>query len=154
SGAEAAAAVATARHRAAAGTGAVLIGLAARAIEVSVEYTSARRQFGAPVGSFQAVKHHLANAQIAVETARPVVEASAWALAAGDPEAPRLASMAKATANQAARITAKAALQVHGAIGYTMEADLHLYLMRIWSLLNAWGTTEAHLDLVAATLVR
>jgi alkylation response protein AidB-like acyl-CoA dehydrogenase len=151
-GPEAGRQVALARDRAAAATASVLLGLSARAVEMTVEYTSARHQFGVPVGSFQAVKHHVASAHVAIEMARPLTEAASWALSAGAAEASRLCSMAKVTANQAARRTAKAALQCHGAIGYTMEADLHLYLMRIWSLLNAWGTTEDHLSRVSASL--
>ncbi|MFC9551363.1 acyl-CoA dehydrogenase family protein [Rhodococcus sp. NPDC056960] len=140
--------IARAEDRAALMTASFLLGLSARAIEITVEYTSSRRQFGAPVGTFQAVKHHMANAHIAVEMARPVAEAAAWSMATDADDSRRVCSMAKVMANKAARRTAKAALQCHGAIGYTMEADLHLYLMRIWSLLNAWGTTEFHSDRV------
>lgn len=140
--------IARAEDRAALTTASFLLGLSAKAIEITVEYTSSRSQFGAPVGAFQAVKHHLANAHVAVEMARPVAEAAAWSMATGADDSRRVCSMAKVLANKAARRTAKAALQCHGAIGYTMEADLHLYLMRIWSLLNAWGTTEFHSDRV------
>ncbi|WP_216893164.1 acyl-CoA dehydrogenase family protein [Nocardia alni] len=150
-GHDVAAAIRLAADRAALGTAAVLLGLSARATEMTVEYTGNRTQFGAPIGSFQAVKHHLANAHVAVEMARPLTEAAAWALSADDAGASTLCSMAKVTANKAARTAAKAALQCHGAIGYTMEADLHLYLMRIWSLLNAWGTTDEHRERVYAS---
>jgi alkylation response protein AidB-like acyl-CoA dehydrogenase len=135
--------------RAAAATAAVLVGLSRRALQMTVEYVGVRRQFGVPIGSFQAVKHHLANAHTAVEMAVPLVHAAAWAHAEDPSQARQLSSMAKVMANKAGRVTAKAALQCHGAIGYTTESDLHLYLMRIWSLLNAWGGTGDHVDRVA-----
>ncbi|UIX31960.1 acyl-CoA dehydrogenase family protein [Streptomyces sp. GQFP] len=153
SGAEVAAQLARARDRAALCTAALLVGLSARAIEMTVDYDKVRLQFGVPVGSFQAVKHQLANAHVAVEFARPLVEAAAWAMSTDAPDASRLCSMAKVSANKAGRLAAKTSLQCHGAIGYTMEADLHLYLMRIWSLLNAWGGTDEHRERVARDLL-
>ncbi|MDI9953299.1 acyl-CoA dehydrogenase family protein [Rhodococcus sp. IEGM 1305] len=149
SGPQVAAAVARAEDRAALGTASFLLGLASSMIDATVTYDTMRTQFGVSIGSFQAVKHQLANAYIAVEFARPVVDAAAMAMSASSPDAPRLCSMAKALAGDAGRITAKAALQCHGAIGYTMEADLHLHLMRTWSLLNAWGSVDHHRDRVA-----
>ena len=93
-----------------------------------------RRQFGVPIGSFQAVKHHLADALLHLEFARPVVYAAAWSLANGSPEASRAVSHAKAAAGDAANVVGRQALQCHGAIGYTVEYDLHLYLKRVWAL--------------------
>lgn len=142
-GPEVARAVCSARDRGAVATAAMLVGLATRAVTMTVEHAKVRTQFGKPIGSFQAVKHHLANAHVAIEYARPLVDAAAWALATGDESLP-LAAMAKVMANKAGRKAAKASLQCHGAIGYTTEADLHLYLMRIWSLLNSWGGTDGH----------
>ncbi|WP_345415483.1 acyl-CoA dehydrogenase family protein, partial [Pseudonocardia xishanensis] len=142
-----------ARDRGALGVAASLVGLSARAIEMTVEYTSVRKQFGVPVGSFQAVKHQLANAHVAVEYAGPVVEAAAWAVSEDDGSASRLCSMAKVMAAKAARVSAKSALQCHGAIGYSMEADLHLYLTRIWSLLNAWGSVDHHRERIATMVL-
>jgi alkylation response protein AidB-like acyl-CoA dehydrogenase len=148
--------LATARDRGALATAAVLLGLSRHALELTVEYTKTRRQFGVPIGSFQAVKHHLANAHVAIDMATPLLEAAAWALseaAGGDSgKSGQLCAMAKVAANRAGRLTARNALQCHGAIGYTVEADLHLYLMRIWSLLNAWGGTGEHVDRVGASL--
>ncbi len=112
-----------------------------------------RRQFGVPVGSFQAVKHHLADALIALEHARPAVYCAAWSIATAQPTLVRDASFAKAYANEAAGIAARVALQCHGAIGYTFEHDLHLWLKRVWSLQRAWGDTAHHRDRVAAALL-
>ncbi|MGO4385515.1 acyl-CoA dehydrogenase family protein [Specibacter sp. RAF43] len=139
--------------RATLGTAAVLVGLSTKLLGITVDYASMRTQFGVPIGSFQAVKHHLANAYIEIEFARPLVEAAAWALSEGAEDQSRLCSMAKVKANAGARRSAKAALQCHGAIGYTMEADLHLYMARVWSLLNAWGGTDHHRERVALSIL-
>ena len=108
-------------------------------LEMTADYVRERRQFGVPVGSFQAVKHHLANARIALEFARPLVYRAAASIAAGDPDASVHVSMAKAKADAAALRPARAALQCHGAIGYTTEYDLHLYMKRAWALARSWG---------------
>jgi hypothetical protein len=93
---------------------------------------------------FQAVKHHLAGAQVALEFARPVVYAAAWSIDNHEPTASRAASTAKALASEAATEAARVALQVHGAIGYTWECDLHLFLKRTWALAQAWGSAADH----------
>jgi alkylation response protein AidB-like acyl-CoA dehydrogenase len=128
-------------------------GLADRMLELTAEYVKERRQFGAPVGSFQAVKHHLANARIALEFARPLVYRAAASIAVGDPAAGVHASMAKLKADAAAQLTARAALQCHGAIGYTTEYDLHLYLKRSWALARSWGDARAHHAAVAHAIL-
>jgi alkylation response protein AidB-like acyl-CoA dehydrogenase len=132
------------RHRAAMGTGAVLLGVADRLITMTAAYALDRVQFGVPIGSFQAVKHHLANALIRLEFARPAVYRAAWSLDAGDRHAGAHASMAKALAADAATGAARVALQVHGAIGYTWEHDIHLWMKRAWSLAAAWGDAGFH----------
>lgn len=126
------------------GTAAQQCGLAQRMLDMSADYAKERRQFGVPIGSFQAVKHHLANARIALEFARPLVYRAAASIATGDPGTSVHVSMAKAKADAAARQTAKAALQCHGAIGYTTEYDLHLYLKRSWALARSWGDSAFH----------
>jgi alkylation response protein AidB-like acyl-CoA dehydrogenase len=141
------------RARAAAATAAVLCGLAAHLIETTAGYVKERRQFGVPIGSFQAVKHHLADALIALEHARPAVYYAAWSIATGQPTLSRDASFAKAYANEAAGLAARVALQCHGAIGYTYEHDLHLWLKRVWSLRLAWGDTPHHRRQVAAAVL-
>jgi len=141
------------RARGAAATAAVLCGLAGRLIEMTADYVKERRQFGVPVGSFQAVKHHLADALIALEHARPAVYCAAWSIATAQPTLTRDVSFAKAYANDAAGVAARVALQCHGAIGYTFEHDLHLWLKRVWSLQRAWGDTAHHRRVVAAVLL-
>ena len=130
--------------RAALGTAAQLVGLADRMIEMTVAYASERRQFGVPIGSFQAVKHHLANARLALEFARPLVYRAAWCVAARDPERGVAVSLAKASASDAALLAARVALQCHGAIGYTTEYDLHLFMKRAWALAATWGDAAWH----------
>ena len=131
-------------RRGALGTAAQLIGLADRMIAMTVEYTCEREQFGAKIGTFQAVKHHLANARTSLEFARPLVYRAAATLSTDDPEAGTHVSMAKTRAGEAASVAARVALQCHGAIGYTTEYDLHLFMKRAWALERAWGDTTWH----------
>ncbi len=135
------------------GTAAQLIGLARRMIEMTVEYTRERRQFGVPIGSFQAVKHHLADARLALEFARPLVYRAAWSIDEGDPDAPTHVSMAKAMASDAATLAGRHALQCHGAMGYSFEYDLHLFLKRAWVLAAAWGDADWHRDRVGRAIL-
>ncbi|MDT3440115.1 MULTISPECIES: acyl-CoA dehydrogenase [unclassified Pseudofrankia] len=145
--------------RAALGTSAVLVGLAARMLSITIAYVKQRQQFGVPVGSFQAIKHALASAHIAVEFARPAVLAAGWeqarfpadGLAAGPPratqdaqEAQDATSVAKVLAADAARLAARASIQCHGAIAYTTEYDLHLFAKRAWALIPAYGDPTWH----------
>ena len=118
-------------------------------LDLTVDYVKERRQFGVPIGSFQAVKHHLADALLQLEFAVPVVYAAAYALANGDPDASRVVSHAKAAAGDATRFVGRQALQCHGAIGYTVEHDLHLYLKRSWALSESFGSSAWHRARVA-----
>jgi alkylation response protein AidB-like acyl-CoA dehydrogenase len=122
-------------------------------LEMTVDYVKDREQFGVPIGSFQAVKHHLTNASLAVEFAQPLVLRAANSLALGDPESAAHVSMAKAKASEAAKGAAAAALQVHGAIGYTVECDLHLYMKRAWALAVRYGDAEFHRRRIRSTLI-
>ena len=128
------------------GTAAYLVGLGRRMLDLTVDYVKEREQFGVPIGSFQAVKHHLADAALQLEFARPAVYRAAWSLATGDEHRSRDVSMAKAMASDAALLTGRKALQCHGAIGYTEEADLHLFLKRSWALARTWGDADWHRD--------
>jgi alkylation response protein AidB-like acyl-CoA dehydrogenase len=139
--------------RGALGTAAQLLGLGERLIEITVEYAKSRHQFGVPIGSYQAVKHHLANALLKVEYARPCVYRAAYAVAHREPEQSRDVSLAKAYANDAASLAARAALQCHGAIGYTFEYDLHLWMKRVWALRVAWGDTAFHRARIATSVL-
>jgi alkylation response protein AidB-like acyl-CoA dehydrogenase len=130
--------------RGALGTAAQLLGLGRHLLDVTVEYARHRQQFGAPIGSFQAVKHKLADVRLALEFARPVVYRAAYSVAGGDEARPTHVSMAKAYASDATLLAARHALQVHGAIGYSYEHDLHLWLKRAWALAAAWGDAAWH----------
>ncbi|MGH9081531.1 MAG: acyl-CoA dehydrogenase family protein [Acidimicrobiales bacterium] len=140
-------------ERAAVAVGSELIGLAEQMISRAAAYAQERHQFGRPIGSFQAVKHLLAGAQVKLEFARPVVYGAAWAVDEGEPHASVAASTAKACAADAADEAARVSLQVHGAIGYTWECDLHLFLKRTWALSEAWGSAAEHRARVLDALV-
>jgi alkylation response protein AidB-like acyl-CoA dehydrogenase len=143
--------------RAAVAIAAELLGLAERMITMAAAYAKERNQFGKPIGSFQAVKHLLAGAQVKLEFARPAVYAAAWSLGdeelAGSPDGSRSASLAKAYASDAATEAARVALQVHGAIGYTWECDLHMFLKRAWALVESWGSAADHRRHILSSLV-
>lgn len=138
--------------RGALGTAAMLVGLGQALLDLTVGYVTERRQFGVAIGSFQAVKHHLADAALALEFARPAVWRAAWSVAHDVPTRGRDVSMAKAMASDAAELVGRKALQCHGAIGYTVAADLHLYLKRTWALARTWGDSAHHTDRVAHAL--
>ncbi len=149
----AAAALRRTADRAAVATAAELLGLTDRMISMAAAYAKERHQFGKPIGGFQAVKHLLAGAQVALEFARPVVYAAAWSIDQGEATSSRAASTAKAHASEAATEAARVSLQVHGAIGYTWECDLHLFLKRAWALSEAWGSAAEHRQRVLALLL-
>jgi alkylation response protein AidB-like acyl-CoA dehydrogenase len=129
-----------------------LVGLSRRMLDMTVEHVRTRTQFGVPVGSFQAVKHHLASALLQLEFAAPVVARAGAALAAGDPQRARDVATAKALASDAALAVARIAIQCHGAIAYTTEYDLHLYAKRAWALAADWGSAAWHRAAVARDL--
>jgi alkylation response protein AidB-like acyl-CoA dehydrogenase len=147
------AAVAAAEDRAALAASAELLGLAARMIEMTVDYVKVRKQFGVAIGSFQAVKHHLATAHMKIELARPAVYRAAYSVSEGDPAAGIHVSMAKACASDAATVAARVSLQCHGAIGYSVEHDLHLWMKRAWALAAAWGDAAWHRARVAGAVI-
>jgi alkylation response protein AidB-like acyl-CoA dehydrogenase len=153
SGAAATRALDAAFDRGALATAAVLCGIADRSIEMAASYARERHQFGKPIGSFQAVKHLLADALLGLEFARPLVYRAAWSIANDVPERSRDVSMAKAATSDAAVGACRSALQVHGAIGYTHEHDLHLWLNKGTALAGAWGTASWHRERVARSLL-
>lgn len=133
-------------------TAAQLIGAGQALLDMAVDYAKQRAQFGRVIGSYQAIKHQLADVHIAIELARPLVFGAALALASGSPETARDVSAAKAAASDAALLAARSALQVHGAIGYTAECDLSLWLLRVQALHPAWGSPAVHRRRVLAAL--
>ena len=125
-------------------TAAQLVGAAQAMLDLSVEYAKQRHQFGRPIGSYQAIKHKLADVHIAIELARPLVYGAALSLADGSPDTARDVSAAKVAAGDAALQAARSSLQTHGAIGFTAEHDLSLWLLRVQALRTAWGDPVTH----------
>ncbi|MET7691507.1 acyl-CoA dehydrogenase family protein [Streptomyces sp. NPDC005483] len=123
-------------------TAAQALGTGLALLDRTVVHVKQRTQFGAPIGSFQAVKHQLADAAIALEFARPLILGAALTMTEEDVAA------AKVTACEAAYRTARTALQLHGAIGYTAEYDLSLWLTRARALRTAWGSPDECRDTV------
>ena len=148
----AAAAVAGAFDLGALACSAQLLGAGRALLEASVRHASVRVQFGQPVGTFQAVKHKLADVAIALEFARPLLDAAAAAIDGDAATAPGAVSAAKVACADAATLAARAALQVHGAIGYTAEHDLSLWLTKVRALAPAWGSQAWHRRRVLAGL--
>ncbi|OKK19147.1 acyl-CoA dehydrogenase [Streptomyces sp. CB00455] len=118
-------------------TAAQCLGLGEALLAGTVEHVRRRTQFGMPIGGFQAVKHRLADTLLGLEFARPLVWAAALTTAAGDVAAAKLA------AGESSYRAARTALQLHGAIGYTDELDLSLWLRKARPLRDAWGTPSA-----------
>ncbi|WP_433830163.1 acyl-CoA dehydrogenase family protein [Actinoplanes sp. CA-015351] len=130
-----------------------LLGLGRALLEASVRYARTRQQFGGPIGRFQAVQHRLADVAVGLEFARPLVYAAAAALD-GDGNARRDVSAAKVACSEAAQRAARAALQVHGAIGYTREHGLERWLTKARVLALSWGTPGQHRARVMTELAR
>lgn len=128
-------------------------GAARHVLEATVAFAQERYQFGRAIGSFQAVKHHLARAHVAIELAWPCVWRAAHAVAGAGADRAIAVSLAKARASAAALGAARAALQCHGAIGYSFEHDLHLWMKRAWTLAAAWGDAAWHTERVAALIL-
>jgi alkylation response protein AidB-like acyl-CoA dehydrogenase len=144
---------AVALDRGALGCAAQQLGVAQRLVEMAVEYACERKQFGKPIGSFQAIKHMLANVQVRLEYARPVVYRAAHSVARDSGHRAVDVSMAKSAASEVAQAAAKVALQVYGALGYTWEQDLHIWMRRAWSLEAAWGSSAWHRARVAEAIL-
>lgn len=125
-------------------TAAQLIGAGQAMLDMSVEYAKQRTQFGRTIGSYQAIKHKLADVHIALELARPLLYGAALSLAGDSTDTVRDVSAAKAAASDAALLSARASLQTHGAIGYTAEHDLSQWLLRVQALRSAWGDPASH----------
>ena len=126
-------------------TSAQLLGAGERLLADSVTYVKQRRQFGREIGSYQAIKHRLADVRIALDFARPLVHGAALDEIS--------ASAAKVACSDAAYLASRTALQVHGAIGYTQEFDLSIWITKVRALVTAWGTPAHHRATVLEGLV-
>jgi alkylation response protein AidB-like acyl-CoA dehydrogenase len=130
-----------------------MAGGADAALVMTAAYAATRVQFDKPIGSVQAIKHPLVNVLIAIESLRTLVYAAASALDAGDPEAERLARMAKAAASETYPFACARAVQFHGGYGFTEDCDAHLYLRRALASRPALGDGREHRAAIAATLL-
>ncbi|WP_040730386.1 acyl-CoA dehydrogenase family protein, partial [Nocardia tenerifensis] len=149
-GPEVAAAVATALDTGALACAAQLLGAGRALLDATTGYAKQRKQFGKPIGEFQAVKQKLADVLIGLDLAEPLLYRAA--LTMGEPTRGRDVSAAVVACGDAAYRAARAALQVHGAIGYTAEYDLSLWLTKVTALRSAWGTADFHRARIAAAL--
>ena len=135
---------AAAQNRGALGTAAQLLGLAKRMVDLAVDYSFERKQFGKPVGSFQAIKHLMANVAVQIEFAKGPLYRAGYAVAHGLAEQDSQVSHARLACAEAALLAAKNAIQTHGAMGYTWEVDLQLFMKRAWALDKVWGDRGWH----------
>jgi alkylation response protein AidB-like acyl-CoA dehydrogenase len=126
------------------------LGLAQRCLDLTVAYVKERRQFARPVGSFQALKHRLADLWTTITLARAASRYAAACLADGDPDAPVAVALAKSACCEAAVLAAEEMVQMHGGIGFTWEHPAHLYLKRAKAASVAFGSPGAHLAALAA----
>ena len=117
-------------ERAVVAVAAELVGVSQRALDMTVSYVKERKQFGVPVGSFQAVQHKAAQMLRDTESARSATYFAAWAADADPERLPMAAAMAKATASEGGRAVTGDAIQLHGGIGFTWEADVHWLFKR------------------------
>jgi alkylation response protein AidB-like acyl-CoA dehydrogenase len=127
-----------------------LFGVAEQCLGMTVSYVKERHQFARPVGSFQALKHRLADVWVAVTQARAAARYAAACLATGDPDTPVAVALAKASCSDAAVLAAQECVQLHGGIGFTWEHPAHLLLKRAKSGSLALGTADRHRAALAA----
>ena len=120
------------------------LGVGSRLLALSADYAKERTQFGKPIGAYQGIKHHLANVALKLEFARPVVYAAVTRAASAGERSDAAASHAKLAAGDAAELAARTGIQVHGAMGYSWELDLHFFMKRAWALQGAWGERSFH----------
>lgn len=154
SGAQAQAIWDAAGERGALAAAAQQLGLAQRMLDLSVDYAAQRKQFGKVIGSFQAVQHHLADIVTKIEFAKPVLYRAIYAMQHGEADLAVRVSHAKLVCGEAANLGARNGLQVHGAMGYTWEVDLQMFMKRGWVLEGAWGNDAFHKDRLTQGLLR
>lgn len=133
-----------AMNRGALGVAAEALGLSQRMVDMTVSYTADRQQFGKPIGSFQAVKHLMANVAVTLEFAKTPVYKAAYAVAEQLSNANVNVSHAKLAATEVAQLAARNTMQCHGAMGYTWEVDLQIFMKKAWVYNNAWGVVAFH----------
>lgn len=132
----------------------MLIGAGERLLHEAIEYAKIREQFGRAIGEYQSLKHQLADVRIALSFARPLLWQAALGVEQQLPTSGRDTSAAKVSAARAAQLAARASLQVHGAIGYTAEYDLSLWLNWVPALVGLWGSPSFHRDRIARSVLK
>ena len=125
---------------------AFLCGLSKRMVTLSVDYAKDREQFGKQIGSFQAIKHQLANVHTQIEFTRPIVQLAASQMG-------RCVHQAKISAIDTAMLAAETAIQVHGGMGYTFEVSLHMFMKRAWALCGEWGDRNHHINILETLIL-
>jgi alkylation response protein AidB-like acyl-CoA dehydrogenase len=130
-----------------------MVGGMQRMLEMAVEYAKTRKQFGKPIGQFQAVQHLCADMFLLTESSRSAAYAAVWAIGENDPTAHRAVSVAKVYAGDAYREVGNRAIQVHGGMGFTWENDLHLYYRRAKAAESLFGDAVYHRERIARDVV-
>jgi alkylation response protein AidB-like acyl-CoA dehydrogenase len=122
-------------------------------LDASVEYAKTRKQFGKPIGQFQAIQHHCANMLLMTESARSAVYYAAWVMGNDAKQAPLAVSMAKAYASDAYREVGNLGIQVHGGIGFTWDESVHFYYKRAKASELMFGDATYHRERIARMIV-
>jgi alkylation response protein AidB-like acyl-CoA dehydrogenase len=130
-----------------------LVGGMQRTLEITIEYAKTRKQFGKPIGMFQAVQHQCADMYLETESARSAVYYAGWALEENTPDAAAAVSIAKMYASDAARTVGNRGIQIHGGMGFTWENDLHLYYRRAKASETAFGDATFHRERIASLVI-
>ena len=135
------------------GLTAEMVGGMQRLLDITVEYAKTRKQFGKPIGQFQAVQHQCADMLVYTESSRSAAYYAAWALSEGGEDANAAISVAKAYASDAYREVGNRAIQVHGGMGFTWENDIHLFYRRAKASEIAFGDATWHRERVAKAVI-
>jgi alkylation response protein AidB-like acyl-CoA dehydrogenase len=130
-----------------------MVGGMQRTLDVTVDYAKMRKQFGKPIGMFQAVQHHCADMYLETESSRSAAYYAAWALEENTSEASVAVSIAKAYASDAARTVGNRGIQVHGGMGFTWENDVHLFYRRAKASETAFGDSTFHRERIAQRVI-
>ncbi len=130
-----------------------LVGGMQRTLDITVEYAKTRKQFGKPIGMFQAVQHQCADMYLETESSRSAVYYAGWALEENSPDAATAVSIAKMYASDAARTVGNRGIQIHGGMGFTWENDLHLYYRRAKASETAFGDATFHRERIASVVI-
>jgi alkylation response protein AidB-like acyl-CoA dehydrogenase len=130
-----------------------LVGGMQRTLDITVEYAKTRKQFGKPIGMFQAVQHQCADMYLETESSRSAVYYAGWALEENSPDAVTAVSIAKMYASDAARTVGNRGIQIHGGMGFTWENDIHLYYRRAKASETAFGDASFHRERIASAVI-